>query len=367
MDDDEDKPRKGLFRPAPKRADLPPARQTVGATSSSGRGRGRGGLRGGRSGGHGRVVVIDDSDDDYYDDSADDDSSSSADEGGVGAAAAKSSSAAASKPAASLVEAAAARAGVAAALQSAAGVPHPLASAPASVAAGAAASSKPPSAAAPAAPPPSSSNAAAGGSSGSQLDSRAAMFTPWRPCYAGHPAMMGARPHPTPLKETTALASVPLPPLPAGFRHAIPQALVHNLSNAQLETVILAALRHSRRLSDGSRAGMLVGDATGVGKGREAAGIILHTHMLPAPQPLPLVEAPVQLSPSSAAVAGKKAAALLPPPPPPAPRRHLWFSLNTDLASDAARDMYDLGACDAGSGCGSGRQVAASRPRRPTL
>ena len=47
------------------------------------------------------------------------------------------------------------------------------------------------------------------------------------------------------------------------------------MSDAQLEAVMYAGQAHETVLPDGSRKGFLIGDGTGVGKGREISGIIL--------------------------------------------------------------------------------------------
>ena len=107
----------------------------------------------------------------------------------------------------------------------------------------------------------------------------------------------GAKPHPTPLVQSAAMASV-RPSLPT-YRPHLPKGLVEAglLSNAQLETVILAGEAHSAQLAGAwtvdatfdvvaaapddaeaavrFRRGFFLGDGTGAGKGRQVAGIVL--------------------------------------------------------------------------------------------
>lgn len=85
----------------------------------------------------------------------------------------------------------------------------------------------------------------------------------------------GAKPHPTKLVESSAMASVPAPV--ATYTPNLPQELITSgaLSSAQLENIVYAGQAHQQTLSNGSRKGYFIGDGTGVGKGREIAGIIL--------------------------------------------------------------------------------------------
>lgn len=138
----------------------------------------------------------------------------------------------------------------------------------------------------------------------------------------------GAGPHPTPLVQSVAMASV-APPLPS-YRPHLPAGLVSAglLSDAQLESLIYAGEAHAGFLS-GSwtvdetwdlikaapddaddavrfRRGWFLGDGTGAGKGRQVAGIILDNWLK-----------------------GR--------------RRALWISKSDKLLEDAQRDWAALG------------------------
>jgi hypothetical protein len=85
------------------------------------------------------------------------------------------------------------------------------------------------------------------------------------------------------------------------------------LSNLQLEAVLYACQRHEMLLPGGTtRAGFLLGDGAGVGKGRQIAGIIYENF-----------------------IRGR--------------RRAVWLSASADLAFDARRDFSDIGASRFGS------------------
>jgi hypothetical protein len=109
----------------------------------------------------------------------------------------------------------------------------------------------------------------------------------------------GAQDHPTQLVQSAAMASV-APPKPS-YRPRLPSNIVSLLSGAQLETLIYAGEAHADHLvgawtvddtldvvtvaaedAKGAvrfRRGFMIGDGTGVGKGRESAGIILDNWM----------------------------------------------------------------------------------------
>lgn len=110
-------------------------------------------------------------------------------------------------------------------------------------------------------------------------------------------AIHGAKPHPTMLVQSTAMASV-APPKPS-YRPHLPKSVIESglLSDAQLESIIYAGEAHSDYLAgaflvDESfdtvsaapddaetavrfRRGYYLGDGTGAGKGRQVAGVVL--------------------------------------------------------------------------------------------
>ena len=85
----------------------------------------------------------------------------------------------------------------------------------------------------------------------------------------------GAKRHPAVLVESSAMSAVSSPEL-----HYVPkldQKLIDDgaLSDAQLENISYAGQAHEQVLKNGARKGYFIGDGTGVGKGRQLAGIIL--------------------------------------------------------------------------------------------
>jgi hypothetical protein len=138
----------------------------------------------------------------------------------------------------------------------------------------------------------------------------------------------GAQQHPAELVESAAMATVKAPK--ASYVPNIDKSLAETgaLSDVQLETITMAGQAHGEVLDSGAyldaqgnvatstsqenttfhtfRKGFFIGDGTGVGKGREIAGIILDNWNQ-----------------------GR--------------RKALWISQNTDLIHDAQRDLRALG------------------------
>lgn len=97
-------------------------------------------------------------------------------------------------------------------------------------------------------------------------------FEAYRPQRLSIP---GAKPHPGKLVQSAAMAAVEPPA--ATYQPNLPKTVVTEgkLSLAQIEAVVYAGQAFQQILPDGSRRGFFIGDGTGVGKGREIAGIIL--------------------------------------------------------------------------------------------
>ncbi|XP_026313578.1 protein strawberry notch [Hyposmocoma kahamanoa] len=120
------------------------------------------------------------------------------------------------------------------------------------------------------------------------------------------PVKLG-RKHPDPVVETASLSSVE--PVDVTYKTSLPDETIRNglLSALQLEAVVYASQAHEHMLPDGTRAGFLIGDGAGVGKGRTIAGIIFENY-----------------------IKGRK--------------RAIWISVSNDLKYDAERDLRDIGA-----------------------
>lgn len=116
----------------------------------------------------------------------------------------------------------------------------------------------------------------------------------------------GAKKHPAKLVESAAMSAVDPPDVT--YTPNLPQKLITSgaLSDAQLENIIYAGQAHEQMLPNGQRKGYFIGDGTGVGKGRQIAGIILDNFRQ-----------------------GRKKA--------------VWISEKSDLIEDAKRDWTDLG------------------------
>ncbi|XP_042335737.1 protein strawberry notch homolog 2 isoform X2 [Sceloporus undulatus] len=113
--------------------------------------------------------------------------------------------------------------------------------------------------------------------------------------------------HPDRVVETSTLSSVPPPDVT--YILSLPESIADNglLSALQLEAITYACQQHEVLLPNGQRAGFLIGDGAGVGKGRTVAGIIFENYLK-----------------------GRKKA--------------LWFSASNDLRYDAERDLKDIDA-----------------------
>ena len=115
------------------------------------------------------------------------------------------------------------------------------------------------------------------------------------------------KPHPDEVVETASLASVEPPDV--WYDLVLPEDIINKakLSALQLEAVTYSCQQHEQYLASGERAGFLIGDGAGVGKGRTIAGIIYENFLQ-----------------------GRKKA--------------IWVSVSNDLKYDAERDLRDIGA-----------------------
>ncbi|XP_071551704.1 protein strawberry notch homolog 1 isoform X1 [Panulirus ornatus] len=113
--------------------------------------------------------------------------------------------------------------------------------------------------------------------------------------------------HPDQVVETASMSSVEPPDV--WYEMDIPDSSIDTgkLSALQLESITYAAQQHEHFLPDGTRAGFLIGDGAGVGKGRTIAGIIYENY-----------------------IKGRK--------------KSIWVSVSNDLKYDAERDLKDIGS-----------------------
>jgi hypothetical protein len=125
-------------------------------------------------------------------------------------------------------------------------------------------------------------------------------------------------PHCGEVVETSSLAAVDPPDIT--HECLIPHRVIREgrLSDLQWEAVNYAGQRHTQFNKDGSRGGFMLGDGTGVGKGRTCAGVIYDYFMH---QRKERAEAPDDA------------------PKPTAPITSVWVSVSWDLAQDAVRDL----------------------------
>lgn len=129
-----------------------------------------------------------------------------------------------------------------------------------------------------------------------------AAYVAYRPTLKG-PA------HPANIVETRTMATVPLPKIT--YQPSLPESVIKEgkLSAVQLEAISIAGQQNSLTLPSGARSTALIGDGTGVGKGRIAAGILWDNFRQ-----------------------GRK--------------RLVWVSEKWDLMQDAIRDLNGIGATD---------------------
>ena len=85
--------------------------------------------------------------------------------------------------------------------------------------------------------------------------------------------------HPDSVVETSSLSSVEPPDV--WYKLSIPESTIDygSLSALQLESIVYASQKHDGFLPSGERAGYLIGDGAGVGKGRTIAGIIFENYL----------------------------------------------------------------------------------------
>ena len=115
--------------------------------------------------------------------------------------------------------------------------------------------------------------------------------------------------HPGDIVETKTMATVPMPAIT--YRPNLPASVLEGgrLSAVQLEAISIAGQQNSLLLPGGARASALIGDGTGVGKGRISAGILYDNYRQ-----------------------GRK--------------RLVWVSEKWPLMQDAMRDLDGVGAAE---------------------
>lgn len=127
-------------------------------------------------------------------------------------------------------------------------------------------------------------------------------------CYSLDPEVGCA--HPGAVSESAPLAAVKLPDAEYPLLQSLPARCIQEgwLSRLQLEGALFACQKHQQLLADdvSSRAGFMLGDGAGIGKGRQLAAIIFDNYCR-----------------------GR--------------RRAVWLSTSADLSYAAERDLRDIG------------------------
>lgn len=93
--------------------------------------------------------------------------------------------------------------------------------------------------------------------------------------YAEYQPSLKGPDHPGSIVETKTMSTVPLPPIT--YKPSLSESVIKDgkLSAVQLEAVALSGQQNDIRLPSGHRSTLLIGDGTGVGKGREGAAIMM--------------------------------------------------------------------------------------------